>query len=74
MIDEALHRAWKWRDEGKLDERYAEAWEQLLVRPVIEVREVITEDSPRGRDLRQNSPFAGMLSEPERHRVIQTIE
>jgi hypothetical protein len=72
-IDEALHRVWKWRDEGKLDPRYAEQWERLLRSKVSEVRKAITEDSPRGRDLRQNSPFAGMLSEPERRRILERI-
>ena len=29
MIDEALHRVWKWRAEGKLDPRYADEWERV---------------------------------------------
>ncbi len=74
MIDEALHRVWKWRAEGKLDPRYADEWEAVLKRPVADVRGAITSTSARARDLRQNSPFAGMLSEPERRRVLELTD
>lgn len=73
MIDEAVHTIWKWRDQGKLDERYAAAWEDVLRRPVAEVKRVIGEDSSFARDLRQNSPFAGMLSEAERRKITSEI-
>lgn len=73
MADEALRLLWKWRDQGSIDGRYADEWEQLLRRPVPEIRRVISEDTQRGRDLRQNSPFAGMLSEPERRRINDEI-
>lgn len=73
MVDEALRLVWKWRDQGRIDSRYADQWEELLRMPVAEVRRVIGEDSPRGHDLRQNSPFAGMLSEPERRRILEQV-
>lgn len=73
MIDDALQLVWKWRDQGRLDARYAEQWEEILRRPVAEVRRAISEDSDSGRDLRQNSPFAGMLSEPERRRILDQV-
>jgi hypothetical protein len=73
MVDEARRLVWKWRDQGRIDPRYADQWEDVLRRPVSEVRRVIGEDSPRGRDLRQNSPFAGMLSEPERRRILEDV-
>jgi hypothetical protein len=73
MIDEALHVIWKWRDEGKLDERYARQWEDVLRQPVSEVKRAISTDSPFARDLRQNSPFAGMLTEAERRKIANEI-
>lgn len=73
MIDEALRLLWKWRDRNGIDERYVEQWEQVLRRPVADVRRIIGEDSQRGRDLRQNSPFAGMLSEAERRRINEEV-
>lgn len=73
MADDALKLLWKWRDQGTIDRRYADEWEQLLHRPMPEIRRVISEDTQRARDLRQNSPFAGMLSEPERRRINDEI-
>ena len=72
-IEEALHLIWKWRDQGKIDAWYADQWEEALRRPVAEVRRTISEDSAFARDLRQNSPFAGMLSEAERRKILQVI-
>lgn len=73
MIDEALHRVWKWQAEGKLNPRYADEWERVLRRPVADVRQAIISDSACARDLRQSSPFAGMLSEPERRRILELV-
>lgn len=73
MVDEALRLLWKWREQGRIDERYAEQWEQVLREPIAHVRRIIGEDTQRGRDLRQNSPFAGMLSEAERRRINEHI-
>jgi hypothetical protein len=73
MLDDALHLIWKWRDQGRIDPRYAAAWEDVLRRPVAEVRRIISADDQRGRDLRQNSPFAGMLSEPERRKILDEV-
>jgi hypothetical protein len=53
--------------------RYAEEGEKILARQLTGVREAIVEDSEKGRDLRQKSPFAGMLSEPERRRILEHV-
>jgi excisionase family DNA binding protein len=71
--DEALHRVWQWRAEGRMDPLVAQSWEDVLRSSVPEIRQVMGEDSRRGADLRQNSPFAGMLSEPERRKILEHI-
>ena len=73
MVDEARHVLYRWREQGRVDPRYAERWEQLLDRPVPEIRRALVEESPEADDLRQNSPFAGMLSEPERRRILGEV-
>lgn len=73
MVDEALYIVWKWRDQDKLDASYADQWEALLNRPLDELRKAIGRDDERMRDLRQNSPFAGMLSEVERRQILQKV-
>jgi hypothetical protein len=72
-VDEARHVLLRWREDGHIDPRYADRWEQALERPLAEIRRLIAEDSEAARDLRQNSPFAGMLSEAERRRIVQGV-
>jgi hypothetical protein len=73
MVDEARHVLYRWRQQGRIDPRYAQRWEQALSRPLPAIRDALTDASPAGDDLRQNSPFAGLLSEPERQRILQEI-
>jgi hypothetical protein len=73
MIDDALRQLWKWRLQGRIDSRHADRWERLLRRPSAEIRREISEDSQSAGDLRQNSPFAGMLSEPERRKIVERV-
>jgi hypothetical protein len=73
MVDEAARRVRRWREEGRVDRRYATRWLDLLERPVHEIRRVISADDQRGRDLRQSSPFAGLLSEPERRKILEEV-
>jgi hypothetical protein len=73
MVDDALHLIWTWHDHGTIDPRYADRWEKVLRQPIAEVGRIIGEDSPAGRDLRQNSPFAGVLSEPERRKILSEV-
>jgi hypothetical protein len=72
-VRRALHQLWRWSEEGNIDPRYANEWEALLRRPLPEIKRVLTEDSQRARDLRQSSPFAGALSEPERRKILEEI-
>lgn len=54
--------------------RWLEEWEQLLNGPTRDVLDTLTSLSPRARELRQNSPFAGVLSEAERHVVLASFK
>ena len=38
-----------------------------------QIRKVISADDELGRDLRQNSPLAGLLSEPERRKILEAV-
>jgi hypothetical protein len=73
MVDDARHILWEWRQKGAIDPRYADEWESVLEKPLPEVRRVLTADEPHADDLRQNSPFAGLLTEPERRRILDEI-
>jgi hypothetical protein len=73
MVQEARHVLFRWREQGRIDHRYADRWERLLDRPVPEIRRALVDDSQEADDLRQNSPFAGLLSEPERRRIMHEV-
>jgi hypothetical protein len=72
MVEEAGERVERLVSEGHIHPRYAEGWQALLARPLADVARAIVADTQEGRDLRQNSPFAGVLNEQERRRVIET--
>ena len=52
--------------------RWLDAWAKLLDGPAEDVMEALTSRSPRSRELRQNSPFAGVLDEAERLQVLES--
>lgn len=45
-------------------------WRDILDGPVEGVLDVLTSRTPRARELRQNSPFAGVLTDEERLDVL----
>lgn len=51
--------------------RWLDEWQQVLDGPVEGVMEALTSRSPRSRELRQNSPFAGVLSAEDRLKVLE---
>lgn len=72
MVEEARERVERLATEGRLHPRYAERWRALLALPIGGIAAAIAEDTQEGRDLRQNSPFAGVLNEQERWQIIAT--
>ena len=70
MIEQAERKLTRWGKSGKVDQRYADAWREVFSRPMTEIRKIISAPDPRGRDLRQNSPLASLISEPERRKIL----
>jgi hypothetical protein len=73
MLDEARHVLRRWRQQDRIDPRYAARWEAVLDQSLPEVRATLLDESTAGDDLRQSSPFAGLLSEPERRRILNEV-
>ncbi|MGI8414496.1 MAG: hypothetical protein ACR2LV_11995 [Solirubrobacteraceae bacterium] len=73
IVEEARHVRFRWRDQGRINECYADRWEELLNQPLPEIRRALVDESQDNDDLRQNSPFAGLLSEPERLRIVREV-
>jgi hypothetical protein len=64
----------RWEHEGRIDPRHAADWRTLLNLPLKEVRAAISTDDECGHNLRQNSPLAGLISEPERRRILELVK
>lgn len=71
LVADARARLHEWLDEGKVDERHAAQWERVLSRPVPSIARAISGDWQSSRSLRQSSPLTGVLSEPERRKVLE---
>lgn len=72
-VNDAYQRLLAWRQNGRIDPRYADEWERLLKEPMPVIRNTLGKDTQHMRDLRQNSPFAGMLGERERSKIIAEV-
>lgn len=71
LVEDARARLEEWREEGKIDERHAAQWERVLSRPIPSIARAISGDRQSSRSLRQSSPLTGVLSEPERRKVLE---
>lgn len=50
---------------------WLEEWRRLLAGPIPRLLEALTDRSLRGRELRQNSPFAQVLSRDDREQILE---
>lgn len=60
----------RWLQEYGSDPN-VEEWQDILVRPWSEIREVLLDTSDEGTRLRQNSPFAGVLPPKQRWAIYR---
>ena len=74
VVEHARRRLARWRTEGRIHPRWAEQWEHILALPLPRIAKVISADTPPARELRQTSPFAGVLNEHERRRLVELVE
>lgn len=72
-VADAKYVLYRWREQGRIDPLYARRWDHILSMPMKDIREAITAVGTDADDLRQNSPFAGALTEPERRRVLAEV-
>jgi excisionase family DNA binding protein len=52
---------------------WLDQWSHLLDGPVEDVLAALTSRSPRSRELRQNSPFAGVLTDDQRRAILRNF-
>jgi DNA-binding transcriptional MerR regulator len=73
LIAESRARVDRLATDGQMHPTYAKRWRAVLALPIDQIAKEITADSVEARDLRQNSPFAGILNEHERRRIIESV-
>jgi hypothetical protein len=66
LLERARRRVAGWLRDGSVARPYAEAWRAILAEPVDGVARFLVDPGERARQLRQASPFAGLLSPRER--------
>ena len=57
LVEDARKRLRQWNESGRIDARWARAWEEILAMPHGRIARAISADSERGRALRQTSPL-----------------
>lgn len=70
---ENLERLQKTHPRGQAA-HWLNEWRKLLDGPTERVLEVLTSPTPWAREMRQNSPFAGVLDSDERMRVLAAFK
>jgi hypothetical protein len=72
-VADAKYVLYRWREQGRIDPVYVQRWDRVLAMPLKGIREAITTVDSDWDDLRQNSPFAGALTEPARQRILAEV-
>jgi excisionase family DNA binding protein len=74
LVEQAQERLREWRQDGRISPMWADRWARVLARPIPKVAETLRADTRSARELRQSSPFAGVLTEQERRRLVRAVE
>ena len=64
----------RWSATGSRSQPYFDEWRRLLDQPLDQLLAALQEDSPHMTELRQSSPFAGVLDPTERWHIYDTFE
>ena len=74
LLELARSRVERWiADDGPVPAFWATRWRDLLRQPLPTIARLLVEDSEDMRDLRQNTPFAGVIEPRERWQILDVI-
>lgn len=74
VVERAKRRLRNWINAGRVHPDWAARWTRLLEKPLDRIATEISADTTRARELRQTSPFAGVLTEQDRQRLRRAVE
>ena len=72
IVDRARARVRDWQ-AAHPDAHFVRGWSRILERPVREIAAFLVDDSEEARELRQSTPFAGVLGPRERWRLCREV-
>ena len=72
LLERAREKVAGWLAEGR-SPFYAQAWQQILARPVQSIAVFLTSETEEARALRQATPFAGAVEPRERWRIWKEV-
>jgi hypothetical protein len=70
LLEPIRARIEDWLRHGSVARFYAQAWQEILSRDLESLLEAIVDPGERGKDLRQCTPFAGILDPRTRWRIL----
>lgn len=73
LLDEVRARVEAWLRDGSVAIPYARSWWEILSRDLERIVEAILDPSERGRDLRQCTPFAGIIDPRTRWKILDDV-
>lgn len=73
LLDGIRARVAAWLGDGSVARPYARAWWEILAGDLERILEAIVDPSERGRDLRQCTPFAGIVDPRTRWRILDAL-
>jgi hypothetical protein len=73
VLEGARARVERWLETGEVHPLWAARWRELLDRPRDELLDALVADTEEMRDLRQVTPFAGVVSPRERWQVVRDV-
>jgi hypothetical protein len=73
LLSIARNNIERWSQRRSRSQPYLEAWREILDLPFPKLLDLIEQDSPRMADLRQSTPFAGILDPRERWRIYESF-
>ncbi|MCH1881329.1 helix-turn-helix domain-containing protein [Agrococcus sp. ARC_14] len=71
VLETAKRNLERWADDGRHDEYWLRRWSRVLEHSPADIAMLITERSQDASDMRQGTPFAGVLDVDERTAAIE---
>ncbi len=72
LLDKARGNVRRWQESHANPSLALAEWERILTGPADQIARFLVERSEKATRLRQSSPFAGILTEPERLAIYES--